>query len=332
MRSMLRGFGLLVAALVALNLGAARASSAYTRVNLGTLGGAESHAYSINERGQVVGDAITATGKTHAFLWEKGVMTDLGTLGGSSSYARAINDRGQVVGLSTTAAGETRAFLWKKGIMTDLGTLTGSGNSGAQGINNRGQVVGWSNTATDAGHAFLWEKDHMIDLGAPDGGNTSASAINDDGHVVGSAYLPTQDVNRAFVWENGVMTTLEPLPGDTEGAASSVNNRDQVVGGSAGDTTRAFVWSAKGLIGVTTEQSWANDINKRSQVVGRWQPSASSGTTYVCVWDKGNCTILPIAGDLYGEGMSINDHGQVAGWALSNGHVQAVLWMPAQDS
>jgi probable HAF family extracellular repeat protein len=335
MRNLIRGCSLLMAVLIALGLGTAQASNEYRLIDLGTLGGRESHAYSINNRGQVVGDAINAAGASHAFLWDKGVMTDLGTLtGGGGSAATAINDRGQVVGLSTIATGEVRAFLWEKGVMTDLGTLTGVGNSAARGINNRGQVVGWSNTATDAGHAFLWENGHMIDLGALEDGNTMANAINDAGDVVGSAWLANQDVNRGFLWKNGVMTVLEPLPGDSDGWASSINNRGQAVGGMlvSGSGTSAVLWSAGKISGLTTEQSWANDINDRSQVVGRSQPSRTSGTTHVCVWDKGHCSILPIAGDLYGEGMSINNHGMVVGWALNAGQTHAVLWLPTQDS
>ena len=79
--------------------------------DLGTLGGSESYASGINERGQVVGDSLTASGDYHAYLWEKGVMTDLGTLGGEFGNVLEINERGQIVGLSQTASGEFHAFL-----------------------------------------------------------------------------------------------------------------------------------------------------------------------------------------------------------------------------
>ena len=121
--------------------------------DLGTLGGTDSSATAINDRGEIVGYSTTATSDRHAFLWRRGEMIDLGTLGGIDSFAVAINNRGQVVGRSDsvmaypdTSYWRSHAFLWQDGQMTDLGTLGGR-NSGAEGINDVGQIVGYSFSA-----------------------------------------------------------------------------------------------------------------------------------------------------------------------------------------
>ncbi|GAG24493.1 unnamed protein product, partial [marine sediment metagenome] len=99
----------------ALITSAATAESLYTVVDLGTLGGTESHAYGINNIGQVVGEAQIVAGPSHAFLWEDGVMTDLGTLGGQGSAARDMNEFGQVAGSAQIDPDvwNHHAFLWE---------------------------------------------------------------------------------------------------------------------------------------------------------------------------------------------------------------------------
>jgi probable HAF family extracellular repeat protein len=118
--------------------------------DLGTLGGSESHAWGINNSGQVVGYSyITGDSTEHAFLYDGTAMNDLGTLGGSWSYAYGINNSGQVVGLSSiTGDSALHAFLYDGGNMIDLNTLlpTGSGwlLQQATGINDSGQIVGFN--------------------------------------------------------------------------------------------------------------------------------------------------------------------------------------------
>ena len=126
----------LLGALVALAAGLAVGSTSagtsrrhWTITDLGTLGGGYQNctAAAINDSAQVAGGCGDARGRQHAFLWQRGKMTDLGTLGGHDSGASLIDDRGQIAGTSLTARpARLHAFLWQNGKMTDLGTLGGA--------------------------------------------------------------------------------------------------------------------------------------------------------------------------------------------------------------
>ena len=79
-----------------------------TMHSLGTLGGADSHAMAMNERGQVVGQAALPSSTCynyevgcHAFLWNGTTMLDLGSLGSGPSVALAVNRQGQIAGWSS---------------------------------------------------------------------------------------------------------------------------------------------------------------------------------------------------------------------------------------
>ena len=146
--------GLLVA-LIGLGTPANAQAQRYSVTDLGTLGGGSSKGYGINASGQVTGEAVTAGGVLHAFLYTPGSgMIDLGTLGGGSSKGYGINARGQVTGEAVTAGGVLHAFLYTPGSgMIDLGTL-GGGSSKGYGINARGQVTGEAVTAGGVLHAF----------------------------------------------------------------------------------------------------------------------------------------------------------------------------------
>ncbi len=175
-------------------------------INLGTLGGNESSAFSVNNRGQVVGVAVNTipdpfsflATQLRAFLWHDGAMQDLGTLGGPEAWALFVNERGQVAGFSLTnftvnpitGSPTQDPFLWEKGTMLDLGTLGGAFGS-PLGLNNRGQVVGTSDLSGDlATHPFLWTKPGpMQDLGTFGGDNGLAVHINDAGEIAGTADL-----------------------------------------------------------------------------------------------------------------------------------------------
>jgi probable HAF family extracellular repeat protein len=242
-------------------------------LKLGTLGGTESLANGINDRGQVVGCAANATAdpwtlpglslvnwgtQTRAFLWQHGVMRDLGTLGGPDACAVFVNERGQIDGLAFTNAtpnpmtGQptTAPFLWDNGRMHNLGTLGGA-NGYPNDLNNRGEVVGQSNLKGDrAYHPFLWDGTAMKDLGTLGGTDGYASWINEAGDVVGRADEPGSLVHHAFLWRKGRMTDLGTPAGSPCSTAHSVNARDQVVGdaGECGVGGHAWLWEKGAII------------------------------------------------------------------------------------
>lgn len=261
-------------------------------IDLGILGGEESgvyfnQAYDINNLGQIVGSSQTSIQyltwyEEHAFLWEKGNMTDLGVLGVYASSAQAINERGQIVGISKISNYNDHAFLWEKGEMTDLGTLGGD-YSHATGINEVGQIVGDSRIS-DGGdrHAFLWEKGFMHDLGTFGGEESFARDINNFGQVVG--YASTADGNQhAFLWENGVMVDLAPA--SSVSYAHAINERGQIVGHI---DWQPVLWDITGEIiylsafpGETFAYAYA--INHHGQIAG---VCSVGGIMHMCVWER----------------------------------------------
>ncbi len=191
--------------------------------DLGTLGGPDSIASSVNDRGQVSGQSytnsipnpVTKFPTLDPFFWEDGQMIDLGTLGGNFGVADWMNDRGQVVG-GSDLKGDTTGHPYlsdQGGQMQDLGTLGGD-NGEAFSINDAGVVVGRADLpGSGAHHAFLWKRGHkMEDLGVPQGDTCStALSVNIHNQVVGDSGVCGVG-GHAFLWENGgPMVSLQRL-------------------------------------------------------------------------------------------------------------------------
>jgi probable HAF family extracellular repeat protein len=162
---------------------------------LGTLGGAESLVYGLNDAGDVVGVSDTSGGQRHAFLYRNGAMNDLGTLGGAGSFAAAVNEAGLVVGDADTPSGDAHAFLYDGASLKDLGTFGGAA-SRADSVNGVGQVVGFARTSRGEPRAFSWTaQEGMVDLNTrvPDAPRdlvlSGAGAVSDSGDIVAYSNL-----------------------------------------------------------------------------------------------------------------------------------------------
>jgi len=179
---------------------------------LPSLGGAASPS-AINNRGQVVGTAITPSATiAHAVLWEHGQITDLGVLPGDSlSGAGFITESGDVAGMSYNdrfAGGHP--FLWRNGVLLPMSPtyLTDSLLFQLVGVNQRGTAAG----ILRGSGAVVLENGVTWKLPTLEGGSTTATAataINARGDVAG--YVHVLSAAHAVLWRR-INPTTAALP------------------------------------------------------------------------------------------------------------------------
>jgi probable HAF family extracellular repeat protein len=315
------------------------ATRRYHVVSLPSLGGTNSGANSVNNRGWAAGySQLTGDESRHAALWRDGALTDLGTLGGpNSSVAWPVkNNRGLIVGISQTDrpepfgerwscsaffrppfnVGKTcLGFVWENGVMRALPTLDGNrGNNGfAAGANSRGQIVGWAeNTVRDP-----------------------------------TCVAPQVFQFRAVIWtlkrDDIEIEELPLLPGDTSSAAVTINNRGQVAGISGAcdqavgrHTARhAVLWDKGEVIelGNLGAPHWVTPtaINEQGDVAG-FASQRGAGPDELrfsaFLWTKrdGIQDLDELPEDNHSEAYGINERGEVVGVSCGASGCRAVIW------
>jgi len=342
------------------------APSRYRVTDLGTLGGAESEAWALNERGDVAGWAQNAAGGRRAFLFRDGKMSDLGVLPGhGSSEAYGVNDQGQVAGVSITekplaavdtarsagSVGVRRAVLWSEGKALDLGP------GEARDVNNRGQVAGHP----ASGPGFVWQEGkgrRELEAGTP-GRVLQAWALNDAGTVAGTLAIPAASrpwgvrplspfVQAAGDGKLEILLPNTALPGDA--TAFALNAKGDAVGVDPHLDGVAFLWkngvytrlgTMNGPVTVGFgghagfHHSTAFGINDRGQVVG-WANASDRGMNDLraILWQGGalldlNQRIDGGAGWTLEAARAINNRGQICGVGKTGGKRHAFLLTPA---
>jgi len=192
-------------------------------LDLGTLGGPDSFANYMNDRGQVVGDSfldenvspITGLPTVTQFLWCKGRMKDLGNLGGTFSEALQINNYGQVLGHATLPGDlKIHPTFWEDDRLLDL-TVSSHGGSllTANWLTEDGELVGAADFTSVGGPVFggaIWKRGHLTNIDTEDADcGVEAWGMNDHGNVVGSATCG--DETHAWLWNGGHAIDLNTL-------------------------------------------------------------------------------------------------------------------------
>ncbi len=333
----------------------------YAVTDLGSLGGAESAATALNNRGQIVGGADTAArGKgpeyvTYVFLWEKGKMRRLSALNGSHAYATAINDAGQMAGAYSPdpLKASFQAARFSGTQIKLLGgfpaTVRGFSLSQAEAINAKGQLVGVSNS-----QAFFWSQGHLRKLAPPTGFRGSeARALNNRGETAGKGERLISGTTRshAIFWgAGGAARDLGVLPGYTDSVARALSDTGSVVGwvsrvgGTLGRKIsfhyQAFLVQNGKMRGLGSipriHDSKAGAINSRGQIVGNaYSQSGRMTDEAALLWQNGHvyelAALLPAhSGWQLQNAVGINNSGWIIGNGIHNGIRRAFLLRPVK--
>ncbi|MGW3897417.1 hypothetical protein ACWD6L_19710 [Micromonospora profundi] len=284
------------------------ATPGYRMVVLGTLGGDNSFASAMNDRGDVVGRSQVADGTYRGFLWHRGQMVDLGAFTPTD-----VNNQGQVIG---TRDGGLGAHVWHQGVLRPLAGLPAA----PVAINDRGQIVG----SGDAG-PVLWTNGHARPLPL-----ATVSDINESGQVSGGIQVP--DGFHAALWHLGRGTDLGAGPFNRSNTYA-LNDHGWTIGWqfSAQQYPRGILWRHGraldiGTLGGNTTEPRA--INNNGEILA--MSTATDNLARPALWRRGVLHDLSLAGvSMQGEVVDLDDLGRIAGWIRQDsGIVRAVVYEP----
>jgi len=317
----------------------------YTITVLTGLGGTNSRANSLDDLGIVGGySKVTGNAVRHATIWSlRAPQTpiDLSSLGGAafnSSIAWPVkNNVGLVSGISETGAVNPLGETWSCGFF-----FATSGNV----------CYGFVMSVFDPSRTL-----HPLKP-LPGGINSYATGTNDWGTTVGWAENGVHDTTCAsdsnqvlqfkpVTWSLGHELPRRQLPlisGDTSGAATAINDRDQIVGISGTcdqavgrrTATHAVLWDNGRVadLGSLGGTSWNTPtaINEAGDVVGfsGTDPADIDGNFTHAFLKRRNHTMQDLGvlpGDISSTATAINRFGQVVGYSNdAAGHIRAVVW------
>lgn len=319
---------------------------AYTIVDLGTLGGETSEAFSLNDSGVTVGLSDRLSGPAHGFRYDGALpIEDLVGLGPSLySEASGINAAGVIVGRGSPGSGN-RVLVWNGGAAFVPAPFA-SINSFGYAINDANTIVG--NFALPT----LFRPQAMMhtlgsatftDIGAllaPLGGTMSV-AVDVNASNVATGWMGINFVvpTRAFRFTPPAQVELLPTFGLYDDVPAAINDDGLIVGrcGVGPGAQHACFWSGAAapvdINPAEAEVSTARGVNNKGEMVGIYVPTLAGGIGYAFLRTNGQTLTLddllpPGSGWQLVNAYAINRHSQIAGAGWKDGLYHAFLLTP----
>jgi probable HAF family extracellular repeat protein len=198
-------------------------------------GSVSARIFSVNSKGQIVGEFEEASGVRHGFIDTAGTFVNVDFPGSVDNSVTDINTSGDVVGTwgdeaSVHDIGREHGFIQQQGAFTSI-DFPGASLTAAMGINTSGDVVGIFSDASDGTSGFLLKNGVFTRLNVPLATSTFAVGVNDAGQVSGS-YEDANGTTHGFLFSDGIFTTV-----DVFGAAASALTHIPNTGPFAGTFT-----------------------------------------------------------------------------------------------
>jgi uncharacterized membrane protein len=209
-------------------LSAERPSFSFTAIDFPLFGTTGQSALAINDRGQIVGQTASASGK---YLFDRGEFTQI--TADAVGVVRGINNRDEISGFGGFGGKHGFLFDLHRGTGTQL-DVPGANLTEAIGLNDQGEVVGdYRDATTGRFDGFLWRSGTFNVIDFPGATGTGLQGINNRGQIVGFYNLnnnPNGDTH-GFLYEFGQFTTIDiKLPGALQTVPYAINDSGEIVG------------------------------------------------------------------------------------------------------
>jgi probable HAF family extracellular repeat protein len=333
------------------------AQPTYRVVRIPGLGGRDTRARAINDRGIVVGTAtlpneLPDETETRGFFFDGSTTTQLSGLTlAAASAANGLNENDDIVGQSIDLENLTTApVLWRSGEIIDLSADQRWDGGTALAINDAGVVVGMAAAGTPFSKGFIWDAESGGQIvGTLEGRNGGANrSINDAGVVVGDSFFFGDPglAHRVILGKEGYETRAIGAPPPASGVAWAINDDGLIVGMAAPSfapyTAVIFTPDAEEpLIHLGTlpgtKNSVAFGVNDAGDIVGAsgdhpdWVSSHAFAVFDRIMYDL-NDLIVDAGGEwaVLIEATDINNRGEIVGWGETlDGQICAFLLQPA---